>query len=84
MNMEENKELPTETKADDGVIDVTPTDGQVKSKVYRYIIKTDDIIQRVSVFASCSTVARGGIGQMFPNSSIAYDGMSDNFMHIQG
>lgn len=64
--------------------EITPTNGQVKSKVYRYVVKTGDIIQRVSAFASCSTVARLGLTKLYPDSAISFDGASDTFVHIQG
>jgi C4-type Zn-finger protein len=66
-------------------IEVTPSNGQIEPKAYRYKVKTPTDAFMITVLASCGTVACSELKKQLPEGSIIqYDGVSTKLMQVQG
>ena len=81
------EEIPVQEKIESEIIDLeqNQTNGQIQPKAFWYTVKlSDGELKYLTVIASCSTVARDGIKQQFPDTTVRFVGVSEMFMQVNG
>jgi len=66
------------------VIDLIESHPQQQSRAFWYKIKTLTEEFHLTVIAITSTGAREGVAQQFPGAAVAYLGVSDKIMQVNG
>ncbi len=64
--------------------DLQPSSGQTSSNAYIYKLKQGDKYISVAVIAPNSTTARAGLGQQFPNHTVAFNGVCEHILQVNG